>query len=93
YCMIGIQSKVTQDVPPFVMYAESEPKTINTVGLKRRGFEKSEIQSIRRAFKVIFRSGDSLELVKDQLATLAKDSAGVAKMLDFIQNSDRGIAR
>lgn len=93
YCMIGIQSKVTRDIPPFVMYAESEPKSINAVGLKRKGFEKSEIQSIRRAFKLIFRSGESLDEIKAQLSTLAKDSAGVAKMLDFIQNSDRGIAR
>jgi UDP-N-acetylglucosamine acyltransferase len=93
HAMIGIQSKVTQDVPPFIMYAESEAKTINAVGLKRRGFESTEIQNIRKAFKVIYRQGLSKSEMINSLESMAVSSSSVAEMLSFIQNSSRGIAR
>lgn len=93
YCMVGIQSKVTQDIPPFVMYAESQPKTINAVGLKRNGFSKEEVQNVRRAFKTIYRQGLSKEEMMASLGQQSKSSEAVSKMLEFIKNSDRGIAR
>ncbi len=93
HCMVGIQSKVTQDIPPFVMFAESEPKTINAIGLKRRGFEKEEIQNIKRAFKTIYRRGLSKEQMLEALKEQANSSEGVAKMLTFVEASARGIAR
>ncbi len=93
FCMVGIQSKVTQDIPPFVLFAESQPKSINAIGLKRNGFSKQEIQNIRRAFKTIYRSQLSQQDLIDNLTEQAKNSEGAAKMLEFINNSDRGIAR
>ena len=93
YCMVGIQSKVTQDIPPFVMYAESQPKTINAIGLKRNGFSKEEIQNVRRAFKIIYRQGLSKEQMMVTLTELAENSEAVTKMVEFINNSDRGIAK
>jgi UDP-N-acetylglucosamine acyltransferase len=93
HAFVGIQSKVTQDILPFVMYAESSPKTINAKGLQRRGFEKSEIQKIRQAFKTVYRCGlNKVDFMKE-LENRAKDSPSVALMLDFINQSDRGIAR
>jgi len=93
YCMVGIQSKVTQDIPPFVMYAESQPKTINAIGLKRNGFSKEEIQNVRRAFKTIYRQGLSKEEMMDALKQQSDSSEAVSKILEFIENSDRGIAK
>jgi len=93
HAFVGIQSKVTQDILPFVMYAESSPKTINAKGLQRRGFEKSEIQNIRQAFKTVYRSGLCKDDVIKELEISAKDSPSVELMLDFINQSNRGIAR
>lgn len=93
HTMLGIQSKVTQDIPPFVMYANSEPKTINARGLQRRGFDKAEIQNIRRAFKTIYRKGLSQDEMLEELDELANNSESVKLMADFIRNSPRGIAR
>ena len=93
HTMLGIQSKVTQDIPPFVMYAESTAKTINARGLQRRGFNKEEIQSIRRAFKTIYRKGLSQADMIAELEEMASESESVKVMLDFIKSSPRGIAR
>ena len=93
HAFVGIQSKVTQDILPFVMYAESSPKTINAKGLQRRGFEKSEIQDIRQAFKAVYRNGLSKEDFVKVLEDKAKSSPSVKLMLDFINQSNRGIAR
>ena len=93
HSFIGIQSKVTQDIMPFVMYAESSPKTINSKGLQRRGFEKSEITNIRRAFKIVYRSGLSQNEIASKLQAMSQESPSVAVMLDFFNNSPRGIAR
>ena len=93
HAFVGFQSKVTQDILPFVMYAESSPKTINAKGLQRRGFEKSEIQDIRQAFKAVYRNGLSKEDFVKVLEDKAKSSPSVKLMLDFINQSNRGIAR
>jgi len=93
HCMLGIQSKVTQDIPPYVMYAESSPKTINAVGLQRRGFEKTDILKIRRAFKTIYRKGLTQDEMLAELQVMAEESDSVKIMLEFIKSSPRGIAR
>lgn len=93
HSFIGIQSKVTQDIMPFVMYAESSPKTINAKGLQRRGFDKAEITQIRRAFKTVYRSELNQNEITNQLSEMAEDSPSVALMLEFFKNSPRGIAR
>jgi len=93
HAMIGIQSKVTQDVLPFVMYAESSPKSINSRGLQRRGFSKETIKNIRCAFKLFYRSSLNREKILCELEESSKSCASVKLMYDFIQQSTRGIAR
>lgn len=93
HAFVGIQSKVTQDILPFVMYAESSPKTINSKGLLRRGFDKSEITKIRRAFKIVYRSELNQNEIERELESIAQDSSSVGVMLEFFKNSPRGIAR
>jgi UDP-N-acetylglucosamine acyltransferase len=93
HAFLGIQSKVTQDIVPFVMYADSAPKTINAKGLQRRGFSKEEILNIRRAFKTIFRKSLNQADMIEELTAMASGSPAVKLMLEFVQKSPRGIAR
>lgn len=91
----SISSVVVKDIPPYVMASgnRAEPRGINTEGLKRRGFTKAQITEIRRAYKVLYRSGHSTE----EALALLKDSSAihpeVAPMVDFIADSKRGIIR
>ena len=92
HSFIGIRSTVTQDILPFVLYADSGPRAINVEGLKRRGFSKEEIQVIRKAYKTVYRQGLKID---DILSTLSEDDqhTPIRLMIDFINQSERGIAR
>lgn len=93
HAFVGIRSNVTQDILPYVLYAESSPRAINIEGLKRRGFLKDDLSLLRQAYKIIFRQGLKIEEAMSLLKQEMPESAFIQKMLDFIQASQRGIAR
>lgn len=92
HAFVGIRSTVTQDILPFVLYADASPRSINAEGLKRRGFSGDEISLIKRAYKTVYRKGLSAE---DAIKELEKssDSESILRMINFIKRSQRGIAR
>jgi len=95
HVMLGGGSIVVQDVPPYVLaqgnYAK--PFGINIEGLKRRGFEKPTLHAIRRAYKELYRSGQTVEEVKASLQQQVADEPALALFLDFFERSQRGIIR
>lgn len=95
HAMLGGGSIVVQDVPPYVMAQGNHcaPFGINIEGLKRRGFEKKEIHAIRRAYKALYRNGNTVEEAKIEIAKEAEEFAGVKLFLEFLENSSRGIVR
>lgn len=92
HAFVGIRSTVTQDILPFVLYADASPRSINAEGLKRRGFSGDEISLIKKAYKTVYRKGLSAE---DAIKELEKssDSESILRMINFIKRSQRGIAR
>ncbi len=76
--MLGGGSIVVQDVPPYVMAQGNHyaPFGIYVEGLKRRGFDKAEIQAIRRAYKTLYRNGLTLEAAKPKLLKNQNSSQG-----------------
>ena len=101
FCKIGAHaftsmgSVINRDVPPFVTVAGkyAEPHGINSEGLKRRGFAKERILSIKRAYRTLYKSGLPLAEARAQLAEAAKDAPDVKLMLDFIDRSERSLVR
>lgn len=95
HCMLGGGSIVVQDVPPYLMAQGNHcaPFGINVEGLKRRGFEKAEIHALRRAYKLVYRSGMSLEEAKGEIAKEVDAFPAVGLFLHFLENSTRGIIR
>ena len=102
FCRIGTHAilsgltGISQDVPPYMMAAGSRAKLygLNTVGLKRHQFSEQTIRALKKAYRIIFRSGLTLEkavkAVKEDDISLIKE---VQHLLDFIQHSKRGISR
>ena len=90
-----MNSVVSQDVPPFLMIAGhmAKPYGINTEGLKRRDFSSEALSGLKKAYKIIYRSGNSLETAVTELEELAKQYNEVNVLVDFIKNSTRGILR
>ncbi len=84
---------VSKDLPPFFMVHAAAPNrvaAINTVGLRRAGFAAAERTAVKRAFRLLYRSGLTVtEAVAAMRAEL--DSDAVRELSDFIETSKRGI--
>ncbi|MCU0968421.1 MAG: acyl-ACP--UDP-N-acetylglucosamine O-acyltransferase [Rubrivivax sp.] len=99
HAMIGFQSHVSQDVPPF-MTVSGNPLGVhgfNVEGLRRRGFSKERIALVKRMHRLLYRDGLTLEQAREAIAalrgTVECGDADVALLLDFLAASTRGIAR
>jgi len=95
HCFIANNAAVTRDVPPYVMAVgqPAEPHSVNSEGLKRRGFDAGQIRNIRRAYRLLYRSGLKLEAALEQLDTIAKDQPEIRPFVEFIRRSTRSIVR
>ena len=95
HCIIGGCSAVAKDVPPFVMASGNIAKLygLNMVGLKRRNFSPETIQSLKQAYRLVFRSSLLLKTAIAKVKTEVADIPDVRQFVDFIQNSQRGICR
>ena len=96
HAFIGMGCLVGSDVPPFVMMANEQhgrPRGINSEGLKRRGFDAPRISAIKRAYRTLYMAGLSLPEAREQLIVQAQDSDDVRAMLEFLDRSERSLAR
>ncbi|YCH31387.1 acyl-ACP--UDP-N-acetylglucosamine O-acyltransferase [Erwinia sp. D4-22] len=95
HVMVGGCSGVAQDVPPYVIAQgnHATPFGINIEGLKRRGFDKEALHAIRAAYKLLYRSGRTLDEVKPEIEALAQKHAEVEPFYDFFARSTRGLIR
>ncbi len=101
FCHIGshsfsaMGSAISKDLPPFVMVSGNlaKPHGLNSEGLKRRGFSAEELKNIKQAYKILYRSGNTLEEAKQAMEPLAQASPNVATLLRFLQGVTRGIVR
>ena len=95
HVITGIGSHVLKDVPPFVTASGSpaKPYGINTEGLKRRGYSTEAIAGIKRAYRAIFRTGDTLEQAQLALAGLVGACPEIQPLIDFLAVPGRGIIR
>ena len=95
HAMIAAGAIVLQDVPPYVTAAgyPAKPAGTNNEGLRRRGFSASDIATIRRAYKTLYRAGLSLESAREALATAALESPLLAPLVAFLAEDGRGIVR
>jgi len=101
YCIVGehsltsFQSAVNQSIPPYVTVSGEKAKArgINAEGLKRRGFTPGQIQQVRRAYKLLFRSGKPLEDAKAELIEMARNSSEIQPLVDFLDTSEKSMIR
>jgi UDP-N-acetylglucosamine acyltransferase len=66
---------------------------LNLVGLKRKGFTDQAISTLKKAYKIIFRSGmtqdEALQKVSEELTS----SPEAMHLVEFIKSSKRGVTR
>ncbi len=95
HSFIGAQATVNMDVPAYVIAdgSPTSPHGINITGLERRGFSKDSIKLLRRAYKILYRNGNSFATALQELQALDPNSAELQVLIDSLTRSKKGIIR
>jgi UDP-N-acetylglucosamine acyltransferase len=95
FAMVGGLSKVVQDIPPF-MIGDGNPtktRTINKVGLERNGFSEEAQTALRQAYKLLFREGLTIAVAIERMEKELPQLPEVQYLINFVNKSERGLAR
>ena len=93
--ILGAGSMVSKDIPPYCNATGDRAKLrgLNREGLRRKGFTREQIATLKKAYRIIFQSGlrtkDALKEVRREIP----DSPDVERLVVFIERSQRGICR
>lgn len=95
HSFIAGASLVRKNIPPYVKAAR-EPISyvgINTVGLKRRGFQEQEIRTIEDVYRLIFVQNQNVTKGIEQAEAELQDSELKSQIIEFIKNSPKGVMK
>lgn len=94
YAFVGGMTRVSQDVPPFLKAVGNPMKLygLNSVGLRRHNFDEAVLRELKRAYRLLFRSelnvSQALERARNELVMHPE----IQLFLEFVENSQRGVA-
>jgi UDP-N-acetylglucosamine acyltransferase len=94
HAFVGGLSGVENDVIPYGMVVGNRASLngLNIVGLRRRGFDRKEVHTMRQAYRLLFSEEGTLAERVDDVATMFPESPGVQRIIDFIRSrSDRAL--
>jgi UDP-N-acetylglucosamine acyltransferase len=96
YAFVGGGTTVTRDVLPFSKTsAERGTRAygLNVVGLERRGFTKERIKKLHHAYRVLLASKLNTSQALDKLRAEADGGEDVGMLIQFIEDSERGVIK
>ena len=95
HAFVGLNSVANRDVAPFTMavgnYATG--KGINKNGLRRRDFSEPTIRALHRAYMLLLRNHGERDKAVAALSEEAAEFPEVARLIAFIEKSERGVVR
>lgn len=95
HAMVAGGSLVRKDVPPFIKAAR-EPLSyagVNSIGLRRRGFDNEKISEIQEIYRKIYSNGLNNAVAIEQIELHMSATSERDEITNFIRNSERGIIR
>lgn len=93
--IVGGCSKVVQDVPPY-MLADGNPaatRTLNKVGMDRRGIPLAVQGALKQAHRILFREGLTVSNALAKIEKVVPSTPEVHHLIHFIRSSERGICK
>ena len=93
HAFIGGGRVALQDVPPYIL-ATGEPLQyagINSIGLRRRKFDRNTRNNIKMAYKLIYKSNINLNQAIKTIKEKVEMTKEINNIIKFIKNSDRGL--
>lgn len=93
--LLGAGSMVSKDVPPFCNATGDRARLrgLNVEGMKRRGFDRTKIETIKKVYRVIFQSKLKTREALEKVRRESPLSEEVQSLIAFIENSQRGVCR
>ncbi len=95
HSMIGGQSGIVHDVPPYTVGFGSRRYRIgglNLIGLRRRKFSREDIAALNQAYKITYRSGLSLIEALEKIENEIEPNPCIIHWLNFARSSKRGLS-
>jgi UDP-N-acetylglucosamine acyltransferase len=95
YSYIGGKSAVVKDIPPYLIAAGDRANLhgLNKVGLQRHQFSEHCIAQLKKAYRIIFRIGLTVNEAVERVLAEVENTPEVLNLVDFIRNTQRGITR
>ena len=95
HSMVGGGSALPQDIAPYMIAAgnRAELSGLNIIGLTRRGFSAESIASLKKAYKMLFRSGLTVKDAVNKIREEVPPCAEVNRLIEFVTTSERGVCR
>ena len=92
---IGGKAAVVKDIPPYVIAAGDRATLhgLNKVGLKRHGFSQNSLDSLKKAYRIIFRIGLTVNEAVERALAEVENTPEVLNLVNFIKSTQRGITR
>ncbi len=87
YAFVGAMAMVVRDIIPYgsVWGNHAHLEGLNLVGLKRRGFSREQINTLRVAYRLLFAEEGSFQERVDEVAETYADAPEVMEVIDFIR--------
>lgn len=99
YAMLGFQTRLSQDLPPFVMAAgnPAEAQSPHQEGPRRQGYSNERLAVLKQMYRLLYRKGLTLEASRAEIealrGTVPEADADIDNMVSFLANASRGIVR
>ena len=95
HAMVGGMTHITNDVPAYVIVSGNPAavRSINAIGMERRGFDKDAIKAVRDAFKIIYKRGLNLQEAIERLEAKSTEGEVLQVLIDSLEASEKGIHR
>ena len=93
--MLSGGAMVGQDVLPYTIASGNRATSagLNTTGLKRRGFSPEIISAVKKAYRLVIRSGLRLDEALERIRSEVPQSPQIEHFMAFAEKSERGICR
>ena len=95
HSMIGAHSMIAKDVPPYTLFSGNPLyyEGLNVIGLRRRGFSGESITLLKTIYTLLYNSGLNVSQAVNKIKNEFKLENEVAEVINFIENSRRGLSK
>lgn len=95
HAFVGGGYRVVQDVPPYILAAGDPMRYagLNAIGLRRRNFTEQSISQLKKAYRLIYRSGKNVSQALQAIREEMEITPEVQRVIEFYESSERGVIR